>query len=232
MDNEKLYESKKQDTLESKYQNAFLPKIHLYGKTATLLVLFISLLPPLYLSFVKGYHPGWEVILNGFIGGASIFGVFWIMEPVSFFLILGVSGTYLSFLSGNTFNMRIPAMVATQSILGVEAGSRKSEIASILAMVSSILVNIIILGLIILGGSAIIKAFPPAVSESFKYVLPGIYGSMFVSFSMRANKKDLIKVIPIGILILFAPINPFLRTSLAFVVGVIYSILIVRIDKK
>jgi hypothetical protein len=32
----------------------------------------------------------------------------WFIEPVSYFLVLGICGTYISFLAGNISNFRLP----------------------------------------------------------------------------------------------------------------------------
>ena len=64
--------------------------------------------------------PFFSAIVNGFIGIASAVGVVWIVEPISYFPIIGVSGTYMAFISGNVRNLRIPCAMVAQKIAGVE----------------------------------------------------------------------------------------------------------------
>jgi len=45
------------------------------------------------------------------------------MEPVQYYLALGIVGTYVSFLAGNIGNLRLPVAISTAEVLGVDPGS-------------------------------------------------------------------------------------------------------------
>ena len=90
----------------------------------------LTLALPLYLSFGLGFHPGWSPILSGFLAYASIVAVVWVIEPISYYPILGVSGTYLAFLTGNIGNMCLPSASIAQSVVGAEPGTKKGEVDS------------------------------------------------------------------------------------------------------
>ena len=218
--------------LEEKYEQEFIPGIHFLGRLFILTVVLVSLLPPLYLSFVQGYHPGWGPIFAGFGQAALLFGMFWIIEPMSYFPILGVPGTYLSFLSGNTANMRIPAIAAAQNVLGLKTGTKKAELAGIISLSASIITNILILGILIVIGTSFLELLPESVMGAFKYVMPAIFGSMFITFAMRTDKRYLIRLIPVGILIALLPIPAGTEPVVAFIIGITYSIVQNKMDLK
>ena len=83
---------------------AFHAKSHFWGRMTIWSVIVLTLALPLYLSFGLGFHPGWSPILSGFLAYASIVAVMWFIEPISYYPVLGVSGTYLAFLTGNIGN--------------------------------------------------------------------------------------------------------------------------------
>ena len=52
------------------------------------------------------------------LGITSAVGVIWFVEPISYFPIVGVAGTYMAFVSGNISNLRIPcAMIAQKAAM-------------------------------------------------------------------------------------------------------------------
>lgn len=116
----------------------------------------------------------------------SIFGVYAIVEPISYFPTLGLPGTYLSFLSGNISNMRVPASAIAQESLGVQEGTKKAELVSTIGIVGSILLNIILITIAALFGAAILQVLPDIVVEAFSYVSPAIFGAMFFMFVLRS----------------------------------------------
>lgn len=81
----------------------------------------------MYLSFVLGFHPGWATILSGFSAYAAVVAVVWVIEPISYYPVLGISGTYLAFLTGNIGNMCLPSASIAQSVVGAEPGTKKEK---------------------------------------------------------------------------------------------------------
>lgn len=214
------------------YENEFLPKIHFWGRLTVSVAIIAALFAPLYLSFVRGYHPGWGPILNGFIGIAGLIGLFWVIEPLSYFPILGPSGTYMSFLSGNISNMRIPVVGAAQGALDAEPGSYKAEMAGAIGIAVSVILNIVFLIVLVLMGSVIISRLPAAITASFVYVIDGIFGAMFILFAMRAKVPDMLRLGGMGAIIFFLPLPGALKAPLGAIIGFIYCVILRKIQKK
>lgn len=206
------------------YSQDFLPKVHFWGKITLWVAVLFCLLPCLYLSFIKGYHPGWPTILAGLVAIASTSGVYWVVEPISYFPILGISGTYMSFLSGNISNMRLPCAAAAQNALKTEPGSKKAEMAGILGIAASILINVLTLTLLVLVGTVIVTKLPDGVKASFIYVLPGVFGAMFMNFAMQGFMYALF-ALPVGVLLNFTGIIPaFAKIPLSVFVSILLGI--------
>jgi len=163
----------------------FHEKSHFWGRLTIWATIILTISLPITLSFVLGYHPGWEIILTGFLAYASVIGIVWIMEPISYYPTLGVSGTYMAFLTGNISNMCLPSAAAAQNAIGAEPGSKKGEIAASLAIGAASIVNLLFLIIIILGGSFILTILPESVKSVFPYIIPAIFGGIFAQFALK-----------------------------------------------
>jgi len=74
------------------------------GMITLLMASALSFLPVLYLYFVHGIIPSVSLMLKSWGMIALLFGAFYIVEPVSYYVVLGLAGTYVYvFLVGEHF---------------------------------------------------------------------------------------------------------------------------------
>ena len=172
--------------------------VHFWGRLTVGIAIILSLSIPAYLTFVLGYVPSSKNIIAGLVAIAGFVGIVWVVEPISYFPILGSAGSYMSFLSGNIGNMRLPVISAVQSALEFEAGSKKSEVAGIFALVSSVIVNLLVLGVVVVAGQLIVNAMPPSLLSSFNYALPGILGAMLVMYASSIKRQHTPMLVALG----------------------------------
>ena len=170
------------------YSNTYIPNIVKWGKITMLLGIITCFLPAIVMSVVYGYMPPWSAILAGTISQMSVSGAFYVVEPISYFPILGIPGTYLTFLSGNTSNMRVPCSSVAQEAAGVELGTEKGSVISTIGIAVSIIVNIVILTVGAVGGNVIIGLLPAGMKEALNFLLPALYGAVFGQFAISRPK--------------------------------------------
>jgi len=170
------------------YEKTFTKPIIRYGRLTNLLSLVLCFLPSILVWTVYGVKPSTQDILTGWGLAASVYAIYSVVEPVSYFPILGLPGTYMSFLSGNIGNVRLPTSAVTQEAVGVEPGTKKAEIVSTLGIAGSIVTNLIIVTIAAVGGAALMNIFPKKVLEAFAYVSPAIFGAMFGMFAVKNIK--------------------------------------------
>ena len=70
------------------------------GTPTNLLAAFTSFIPVIWLCITYNCWPDPKVVLAGWGMVALSFGAFYVVEPISYYAALGLTGTYLSFLSG------------------------------------------------------------------------------------------------------------------------------------
>ncbi len=170
------------------YEGSYIPYINKWGKITNCLGILFSFGPAFVLAVIFDIMPPSSAIVTGFISIAGAVGVLWFVEPVSYFPIIGVAGTYMAFMSGNISNLRIPCAAIAQKIANVEPGTNEGSIVAALGMSVSIIVNIVILAVGVFAGSAIVAALPESVVNALNYLLPSLFGAIFVQFAIKKIK--------------------------------------------
>lgn len=170
------------------YHSEYLPYINRYGKLTNWLGVLFSFGPALVLAIGFGIMPPPSAIIAGFLGIAAAVGVNWIVEPISYFPIIGTPGTYMAFLSGNISNLRVPCSAVAQKVAEVEPGSEEASIISTLGIAVSIVVNTVILLLGVFLSNAILSKLPKSVFTALGFLLPSLFGAIFAQFALRKLK--------------------------------------------
>lgn len=190
------------------YEQSFTKPIIKYGRLTNLLAVAFSFIPALVVYFVFDAFPGVENILSGWVLIASIYGIYAIVEPISYFPILGLPGTYMSFLAGNIGNMRVPCSAIAQEALGTTPGTKKAELVSTLGIAGSVVTNIVVVTIAAIGGAALMNAFPPIVIEAFTYVSPAIFGAIFSMYASKKLEYGAFALVVVGIMLLVIKVLP------------------------
>lgn len=202
--------------MKESYIEEFNKKIHFWGRLTLAMGIAASLIYGFYLSYIKGYHPGWDVIGTALISIAAIIGHTWVNLPalLTDVLIMGPAGTYMASLTGNLANMRMPSAMAAQSAVNAEQGSKKGEIISIFGIAASILINTSFLILIVLIGTTVIEKMPDTLKSSLNYIVPSLFGAIFGQFAFSNMVGAIIAIGIAFIVIAFLNIPGYIKTPL------------------
>ena len=184
----------------STYETEYIPSIIRFGRATNLLGVVLAFLPALVLTFVYKLHPPIGAVIAGFIMQASVSGVFWFVEPISYSPVLGVAGTYMSFLSGNIGNLRLPASVAALQAAKEEAGTERGSIIATIGIAVSIIVNVLMLTAGVILDSSILGALPPSVVAALNNILPALFGAMLAQQFVPNPKIGSVAVALAGIM--------------------------------
>jgi hypothetical protein len=194
---------------EAIIRNEYAPRVHRAGLGLSLVQAGIIFLPALYLLVAFRLWPGWATIGKTFASVAAFAGPYWFIEPVSYFLILGIAGTYVSFLAGNISNMRLPVSAVAQEVAGVREGSPEGEIIGAIGIVASqwaLTIATISAAIIV---TLVIEVLPKTVTGAFDFLLPCLWGAIFGQFTLRAPQYAVVAMI-IGIpLVIWSGLPPW-----------------------
>lgn len=180
---------------EKYYNNEYMPQMHKIGKLTGLLAVITSFLPAMVLGFGYGLWPDLPALGTAFITATASFGFLWIIEPISYYPVVGPVGTYMAFVSGNISNMRIPCASMAQVATGIEPGTEKGSIIATIGMGVSVIVNVVILSIGVIAGSSVLAMLPAEVTAALNYLLPALFGALFIQFALKNIKLGIIMTI-------------------------------------
>jgi len=209
------------------FESEYIPYITKWGRRTNLIGVLFAFFPALICTFVFKLNPGIGPIIAGFIMQASVSGVFWFVEPISYFPVLGIPGTYMAFLSGNIGNLRLPASVAAQNAASVEPGTDQGTIIATMGVAVSILVNIIFLTVGVLLGSSLLSMLPKPLIVALNNILPALFGAMLAQQFVPNPQIGTVAVVLAGGMIVlnkakllaFLPGNPVYAVIIVAVFG-------------
>ena len=236
----------------SVFDQDYVPYIVRWGRLTNLIGIVLAYIPAVLLFLVYDLRPPIGAVITGFIMQASVSGVFWFVEPISYFPVLGIPGTYMSFLSGNIGNLRLPASVAAQEAANVEPGTEQGTVIATIGVAMSIIVNIVVLTIgVILGasvlsklppigvilGASVLSKLPQGVVTALNNILPALFGAMFGQQFISNPKIGVVAAILAGGMIGLSKMGvlsilPFGGTYMIIIVAVFGSILIGRYLNK
>lgn len=162
-------------------------QIHKFGRLFSWISLLLIALVPIAYFIASKTPPSFSALVKciPFLLGYFAIGL---VEAVSYAPLLGPGGQYMSFITGNISNMKLPCSINSQSIAKVKQGSEEQEIVSTISIaVSSITTTVIIaIGLIplFIFQEQIVNILNP-ISP---YVIPAIFGGLTVALISRYYK--------------------------------------------
>ena len=170
-----------------------------WGRITMIIGLFFSLAAPAYLVFFAGLDIEIAGIITAFAALAAVFGVIWIVEPLTYFPILGASSMYQAFMIGNISNKLLPAAMIAQATIGVKPGTRKGELASVAAICGAAAVHLSSLFIFVgLLGTWLVSVIPVDIVQTVQfYILPTVMGAVVVQaiVSQKAPRSAVIALV-------------------------------------
>lgn len=203
-------------------ESAYDKKVHLIGRSTLIIGLIISFLPPIFLWLVYGIFPPVRNLLNGIISISTVMIAVSIVEVLTFAPLLGSSAMYMSYLTGNISNMKIPSAAISMEVAEVKPSTKEGDIISTIAIAGSVIMSEII---IILGVILIIpitsKLSNPIIQPAFQQILPALFGSIGAYYILKDWK---LAVAPLSVAIILNFI-PGLPTAVTIPICVLTSVL-------
>ncbi|MFY9114018.1 MAG: hypothetical protein WAO23_02100 [Dethiobacteria bacterium] len=207
----------------------FENKMHRLGRISGVMALIIILLVPTLICLKYRIFPPMQNIISGLVNITVIFLPIAVGEVLAFTPMLGSGASYLSFVSGNIGNLKIPCAVMSMDIAGVSPTTKEGDIISTISVAVSTMVTTLIL---IVGMLAIVPLTPllsaPALAPAFEHILPALFGGLGIYWIMKQWKLALT---PLLIAVAITPFTSLSVGALAPILAII-SIIAARIMYK
>ncbi len=216
-----------------KYDRTYMDSVHRNGRIWGIVMGIVILLFPALLSLIFSTAPNLEILLKGVLATAPMYWAVGIVEIFTYVPMLGAGGTYLSFVTGNISNLKLPCAIDAMERAKVKASSEEGEVISTIAIaVSSIVTTIII----IVGVICIVPLTPilesPVLEPAFDMILPALFGGLAVVFISKNLKLSIVPVLLMLVLFIFVPALNASTVGIMVPVGVIVTVITARIFYK
>lgn len=211
----------------------YLESVHRDGKIWGIALCLIIFAFPVAVSIVFGAVPEWEALAKGMFATVPMYWAVGIVEIFTYIPMLGAGGTYLSFVTGNISNLKLPCAVDAMERAGVKANDEEGEIISTISIaVSSIVTTLIILiGVVLIGVIAPVINHP-VLTPAFDMILPALFGGLAVVFIAKNPKLSIAPIILMLILFIFVPALNAGTVGIMVPVGVLFTVAVARIMYK
>lgn len=184
----------------------FNNSLHRLGK----MLLVVSMILLVSVPFVIGAINGVAPELGGFLSGMAKVGIIYIPVAIVEFLVytpmLGVGGSYISFLTGNVTNMKIPCAMNARDMAGTTVGTPENEIISTISTATSAIVTTLV---IVVGVLLIVPLHPVLQSETllpaFNNVVPALFGALGLKYFAKSPKIAVVPLALMAVLCIFVP---------------------------
>ncbi|MFC7404783.1 hypothetical protein [Georgenia alba] len=174
------------DTVQSPAYTTYDRTTSRWGRITMVLALVFSWGGPLYLILLSDLDLTQAQLWIGFAAVAASFGVIWFIEPVTYFPVLGPASMYQAFMIGNIANKLLPSAIVAQAAIGAKPGTRRAELAAVMAIGGAAVVHIVSLLLFVgLLGTWLVGLIPETVTEVARlYIFPAIIGAVIVQLAV------------------------------------------------
>ncbi|MBR2011483.1 MAG: hypothetical protein IKA06_07060 [Clostridia bacterium] len=219
--------------MKEKKQISYLDSVHRDGRIWSLSIMALMLLYPVAIMLIFNAVPDGKGLLMGLIATAPMYWAVGIVETFTYIPMLGAGGSYISFITGNISNLKLPCALSAMEQMGVKANSEEGEVISTIAIaVSSIVTTVII----ILGVILIVPLTPvlnaPVLAPAFAQILPALFGGLGVVFISRNWKIAIAPIALMMILFVFVPALDSGTVGIMVPVGVLLTLLEARVMYK
>lgn len=165
--------------------NKFNSSIKTLGYVFVTIALLCNFVPAVYASITTGVFPAIGDLLTLWVAAASAFGVGYFVQPISFFPIANMAGSFMCWIVGNVGEIRIPAATMAQNVTNAEQGTPKAQVISTVGIGGSIIVSVCMITLFTLIGASIMPLMPKVVLKAFGFVLPCVLGAVYASLASK-----------------------------------------------
>jgi hypothetical protein len=210
----------------------FISDSHKKGQIWIWSALCVILFVPVAICIYYNAWPSISAVLKGLIGVAPIYWTVGVIEIITFTPMLGTSGTYLSFVTGNVTALKVPAALNAMESAGIKANTEEGEIISTIAIATASIVTTIVIAV----GIFCFAPLQPFLSSeklkpAFDNILPSLFGALgFVYIS----KNWKVSIVPVLFMIILFICIPSLASSVGILVpaGILISLGAARIMYK
>ncbi len=208
---------------KNKAPKTYYDRVHSWGRISTVSALCVLLMFPVAICLYLNVFPPISGVLQGLLKLIPTYWTVAVVEVLVYTPMLGAGGTYLSFVTGNIANLKLPCAISAMEGADVKANSEEGEVVSTIAIATSSIVTTIILAIGILAFAPFLEDFTnsPLLKPAFAQVLPALFGALGAGYFIKHWR---ISFFPIIVMIIVLIFSPGMGASTLLFVGIVASV--------
>ncbi len=187
-------------------QKTYFDKVHKWGILWDIGAILVLLSVPVIICFDMG---AWPDIAALKVVMPKLMGLYWvtaIVEVITYVPLLGAGGAYLSFVTGNISNLKLPCGLKAMENAKVRANTEEGEVISTIAIAVSAIVTTVIIAVGVLVFSPVLDNLTTGVFKpAFDFVLPALFGALAASYFGKHLKLCVAPLIAGVVVLIFSP---------------------------
>ena len=191
---------------KQKFLQEFNNSLHRLGRLTMILMIGLLLMIPIAFGMMNDLSPDMKGFLNGIIKVGIIYYPTSIVEFLIYTPMLGTGGSYLSFITGNVTNMRIPCAMNAANIAKTEPGTPEHEIITTIAVAVSAITTTVV---IVIGVVLLVPLQPvlqsAVLQPAFNNVVPALFGALGLKYFAKSLRLSAPPLILMSVLCIVMP---------------------------
>lgn len=208
----------------AKAEKTYYDKVHGWGRISTISALCVLLMFPLAICVYLDAFPPITIVLQGLLKLIPLYWTMAVIEVIFYTPMLGAGGTYLSFVTGNIVNLKLPCAISAMESAKVKSNTEEGEVISTIAIATSAIVTTIVLAIGIIAFAPFLDEFTssPLLMPAFKQVIPALFGALGAGYFVKHWR---ISFAPIVIMLIILVFVPNIGASTLIFPGIIASVI-------
>lgn len=206
-----------------KEPKTYFDRVHKWGRISSVTALIVLFMFPIAIMMYLDAAPDFKAVLTG---ASKLMLMYWplaVIEVMVYTPMLGAGGTYLSFVTGNIANLKLPCAINAMEGVGVKANSEEGEVVSTISIAVSSIVTTVVLAIGIIAFAPFLETFTNSalLMPAFKQVLPALFGALGAGYFFKHWK---LSVFPIVIMLIVLIFSGSMGASTLLFVGIVASV--------
>ncbi|NLH45348.1 MAG: hypothetical protein GX451_04370 [Acholeplasmataceae bacterium] len=206
----------------------FRTKIKNLGVVFVTMALIANFIPAVFVSIKTGIFPSGTDLFKLWLAAAAAFGVGYFVQPISFFPMVNMAGSFMVWICGNVGELRVPAAAMAQKVTNCEQGSPKAEIMATIGIAASVFVSVTMITVFAIAGSQLMPLMPKAVLKGFTFILPAVLGAVYADLCGKNFVLGVIILVSSVLGTIFFP-KVGIPGGMVMLVNIIVAVLIARV---
>ena len=186
---------------------SYIDRVHSWGRISSVTALCVLLMFPVAICLYLDVFPSISGILQGLLKLIPTYWTVAVVEVIVYTPMLGAGGTYLSFVTGNIVNLKLPCAISAMETAKVKSNTEEGEVISTIAIATSAIVTTIVLAIGVIVFAPFLQTFTESklLMPAFKQVIPALFGALGAGYFVKNWKISFVPIIFMLIILIFAP---------------------------